>query len=75
LVLSVQANVGARGEAMYDSRLFNQDTGGTGSGLASEDAYNMYDKPMWADRGSGLYRPTVQQVGLSVCRLSVCCAT
>ncbi|KAL6770561.1 hypothetical protein ACKKBF_B31765 [Auxenochlorella protothecoides x Auxenochlorella symbiontica] len=37
------------GEAMYDQRLFNQDTG-VGSGLASEDAYNLYDKPLFADR-------------------------
>lgn len=34
---------------MYDQRLFNQDTG-TGSGFAAEDAYNLYDKPLFADR-------------------------
>ncbi|GAB4821948.1 hypothetical protein N2152v2_008994 [Parachlorella kessleri] len=42
------------GEAMYDQRLFNQETG-TGTGFASEDAYNLYDKPLFADR-SELFR-------------------
>lgn len=37
------------GEAMYDQRLFNQDTG-LNTGLATEDAYNLYDKPLFADR-------------------------
>ena len=41
---------------MYDQRLFNQE-GGMASGLAAEDTYNLYDKPMFADRGSNLYRP------------------
>jgi SNW domain-containing protein 1 len=51
-----QANVGRTGgEAMYDARLFNQE-GGTASGLAGEDQYNLYDKPLFADRGSGLYK-------------------
>ncbi|KAK9856852.1 hypothetical protein WJX84_003035 [Apatococcus fuscideae] len=44
------------GEAMYDQRLFNQDQG-MGSGLAADDTYNMYDKPLFADRGNGLYKP------------------
>lgn len=51
-------NVGGgatRGEAMYDQRLFNQDQG-VGSGLGGEDAYNIYDKPLFADRGSSLYK-------------------
>jgi SNW domain-containing protein 1 len=37
------------GEAMYDQRLFNQDTG-MDTGLATDDAYNLYDKPLFADR-------------------------
>ncbi len=41
---------------MYDQRLFNQE-GGLQSGLAAEDTYNVYDKPLYADRGSNLYRP------------------
>jgi hypothetical protein len=40
---------------MYDQRLFNQE-GGMGHGLTSDDAYNLYDKPMFADRGTGLHR-------------------
>ncbi len=46
----------AGGEGMYDQRLFNQDQG-MGSGLAADDTYNMYDKPLFADRGNGLYKP------------------
>ena len=30
---------------------------GVASGLLAEDAYNMYDKPLFADKGSSLYRP------------------
>ena len=51
-----QANVRTGGgEAMYDQRLFNQE-GGLASGLEADDAYNTYDKPLFADRGSNLYR-------------------
>ena len=42
------------GEAMYDQRLFNQDTG-TQAGIGAEDAYNLYDKPLFTDR-SDVYR-------------------
>lgn len=38
------------GEAMYDQRLFNQDTGLGGAGMGAEDSYNLYDKPLFADR-------------------------
>ncbi len=27
------------------------------SGLAADDQYNLYDKPLFTDRGSNLYRP------------------
>ena len=27
------------------------------SGLAADDTYNLYDKPLFAERGSNLYRP------------------
>eukprot|EP00191_Tetraselmis_sp_GSL018_P017074 CAMPEP_0177592518 /NCGR_PEP_ID=MMETSP0419_2-20121207/8604_1 /TAXON_ID=582737 /ORGANISM="Tetraselmis sp., Strain GSL018" /LENGTH=608 /DNA_ID=CAMNT_0019083393 /DNA_START=90 /DNA_END=1913 /DNA_ORIENTATION=- len=51
-----QANVSrAGGETMYDARLFNQE-GGTASNLAAEDQYNIYDRPLFADRGSSLYK-------------------
>ncbi len=49
--------MGAGGEVMYDQRLFNQEQG-MGSGLASDDTYNLYDKALFADRGTGLFRPT-----------------
>lgn len=51
-----QAKVAGTGEAMYDQRLFNQD-GGMGHGLSTDDAYNLYDKQLFADRSStGLHR-------------------
>lgn len=60
------------GESMYDSRLFNQDRGMTTGlnmfvyssnmqhnslGFGADDGYNVYDKPLFLDRGSGLYKP------------------
>ncbi|DBA77030.1 hypothetical protein WJX77_001964 [Trebouxia sp. C0004] len=54
-----QANVGATGQPMYDQRLFNQDTG-VASGLGADDTYNVYDKALFADKGSGLYKPNKQ---------------
>ena len=36
-------------EAMYDQRLFNQ-TAGLGSGFGHDADYNLYDKPLFADR-------------------------
>ena len=42
------------------SRVFVQNVitcAGVASGLLAEDAYNMYDKPLFADKGSSLYRP------------------
>ena len=42
------------GEAIYDQRLFNQDTG-MQAGMGAEDAYNLYDKPLFTDR-SDVYR-------------------
>ncbi len=45
------------GEALYDSRLFNQSSG-MDSGFGAEDEYNAYSKPLF-DRGDGgtIYRP------------------
>ena len=53
-----QANVGAgrTGEALYDQRLFNQDAG-LDSGFGADDAYTMYSKPLFTDRGNALYAP------------------
>lgn len=44
-----------QGEVMYDQRLFNQEAG-MDSGLAADDAYNIYDSRLFADRGSNLYK-------------------
>lgn len=45
------------GEAMYDSRLFNQ-SAGMDQGFGAEDEYNTYSKPLF-DRGevASVYRP------------------
>jgi SNW domain-containing protein 1 len=42
------------GEAMYDQRLFNQETGQQ-AGVGADDTYNLYDKPLFTDR-SDVYR-------------------
>lgn len=51
------SGAGRTSEAQYDQRLFNQDGGGLDTGLGAEDAYNLYDKPLFADRGKSIYRP------------------
>lgn len=44
------------GEAMYDQRLFNQESG-LQSGFAAEDSYHLYDKPLFAQRETNFFRP------------------
>lgn len=44
--------------ATFDSRLYNQSMGMSSGFDAADDTYNVYDKPMRADVGSSLYRPT-----------------
>lgn len=46
------------GEAMYDSRLFNQ-SAGIDSGFGGDDEYNTYNKPLFEGRSesSSIYRP------------------
>ncbi|KAF9112569.1 mRNA splicing protein [Mortierella sp. AM989] len=43
-------------DSMYDSRLFNQSSG-LDSGFKDEEAYSVYDKPMFMHSGSSVYRP------------------
>jgi SNW domain-containing protein 1 len=44
------------GESMFDARLFNQ-SAGLDTGFGSDDKYDMYDKPLFADKSqSGIYR-------------------
>ncbi|ODQ54048.1 hypothetical protein SAICODRAFT_55138 [Saitoella complicata NRRL Y-17804] len=45
-------------EAMYDARLFNQESG-VGSGFGEEDGYNIYSKGLFAARegAEAIYRP------------------
>ena len=47
-----QSNVaaGAAGEHAYDQRLFDQEAG-IGSGFHGDDAYDVYDKPLFNDKG------------------------
>ncbi|KAI9205632.1 SKIP/SNW domain-containing protein [Polychytrium aggregatum] len=45
-------------ESMYDQRLFNQ-SAGLSSGFGGEDAYNIYDKPLFSGTSAqSIYRPT-----------------
>lgn len=44
------------GEALYDQRLFNQDAG-MQAGFGADEAYNLYDKPLFAERTSNFFRP------------------
>ncbi|KAG0344962.1 mRNA splicing protein [Podila humilis] len=43
-------------DSLYDSRLFNQSQG-LDSGFKDEEAYSVYDKPMFTATGSSVYRP------------------
>ncbi|KAF9937052.1 mRNA splicing protein [Mortierella alpina] len=43
-------------DSMYDSRLFNQSQG-LDSGFKDDEAYSVYDKPMFTHPGSSVYRP------------------
>lgn len=56
------ANVGQGlgSDVMYDQRLFNQEQG-LSAGFGKEDDYSLYDKPLFADRGSNLFRPKSTQ--------------
>ena len=54
-----QSNVaaGAAGEHAYDQRLFDREAG-IGSGFHGDDAYDVYDKPLFNDKGGGICKPT-----------------
>lgn len=41
---------------MYDARLFGQSSG-LNSGFKDDEAYSVYDKPMFTHTGSSVYRP------------------
>jgi len=43
-------------EIQYDSRLFSQ-TQGMDSGFATDDTYNIYDKPLFKTTSTSLYKP------------------
>ncbi|KAF9343958.1 mRNA splicing protein [Mortierella sp. AD094] len=43
-------------DSMYDSRLFNQSSG-LDSGFKDDEAYSVYDKPMFMHSASSVYRP------------------
>jgi len=46
---------------MYDQRLFNQ-TAGLGSGFGHEEDYNLYDKPLFADRTAASIYKNVKNI-------------
>lgn len=47
------------GGVRFDERLFSRDAGrGSAAGMAGDEAYNLYDQPLFADRSTvGLHRP------------------
>ena len=46
-------------DTMFDQRLFNQTSGiASGYGGASEDAYSIYDKPLFNSAVSNIYKPS-----------------
>ena len=49
---------------MYDQRLFNQ-TAGLGSGFGHEEDYNLYDKPLFADRTNASIYKNVKNLDVS----------
>jgi len=46
---------------MFDQRLFNQ-TSGLDSGFGEDDDYNLYDKPLFADRTTASIYKSVKEV-------------
>jgi SNW domain-containing protein 1 len=44
-------------DSMFDQRLFNQ-TSGMSQGFAANDAYDIYDKPLFQSAVSNIYKPT-----------------
>lgn len=46
---------------MFDQRLFNQ-TSGLESGFGDEEDYNLYDKPLFADRTAASIYKNVKEV-------------
>lgn len=49
---------------MYDQRLFNQ-TAGLGSGFGHDEDYNLYDKPLFADRTAASIYKNVKNLDVS----------
>ena len=48
-------------ETMFDQRLFNQ-TSGLDAGFGEDDDYNLYDKPLFADRTAASIYKNVKEV-------------
>ena len=50
-------------DVMFDQRLFNQ-TAGLGQGFGDEEDYNLYDKPLFADRtAASIYKNINRETG------------
>ena len=48
---------------MFDQRLFNQ-TSGLGAGFGDDEDYNLYDKPLFADRtAASIYKNVNRETG------------
>lgn len=50
-------------DVMFDQRLFNQ-TAGLGQGFGDDEDYNLYDKPLFADRtAASIYKNVNRETG------------
>ncbi|KAJ2724531.1 mRNA splicing protein [Coemansia sp. Benny D115] len=55
IALGIAKPTGAR-ESLFDSRLFDQ-ASASNAQLQNDEAYNLYDKPLFNTQGAGNYRP------------------
>jgi SNW domain-containing protein 1 len=53
---------GGGGDHSYDQRLFDQEQG-LSSGFHGDDAYDLYDKPLFHEKGNGIYKPGTSSAG------------
>lgn len=57
IALGIPIGKGTLG-SRYDERLFNQSSG-IDSGFANEDDYDLYSKPLFAEKNEGLFKPHI----------------
>lgn len=58
IALGIPIGKGTLNSSRYDERLFNQSSG-IDSGFANEDDYDLYSKPLFAEKNEGLFKPHI----------------